>query len=108
MAHFFISERRKHMGGTLTYWVDDGKDRLVPLRLTICSDGDGRKESLAGLRRKRLARILREAQMQGVRLSYRDLGMIMLTSRATLKRDVTHLRGLGVDVPVSRAGGNGR
>jgi hypothetical protein len=96
------------MGGTLTYWVDDGKDRLVPLRLTIGSEGGGRRQSLAGLRRKRLARILREAQVQGIRLTYRDLGMIMLTSRATLKRDVTYLRGQGVEVPVSGTGGKGR
>lgn len=88
------------MVGTLIYWVPEGTDRFRQLKLTVCSDDDGLAEGLAGRRRRMLCRILREASVQGVNLSYRDLCMIMLSSKSTLKRDVNYLRGLGVDIPI--------
>jgi hypothetical protein len=88
------------MNGTLTYWVAEGENRLRLLKLTVCADGEGQECGVAELRRKRLSRILREALAQGARLSYRDLSIIMLTSKATLKRDVSHLREQGVEVPL--------
>jgi hypothetical protein len=97
------------MSGKLTYWVNDGKDRFRALKLTVCEDVDFQNTlGLSDQRRKRLIRILEEAFHQGARLSYRDLSMIMLTSKATLKRDVSYLRSIGV--PVELAGthkGNG-
>lgn len=93
------------MSGTLVYWVSEGENRLRSLRLTLCADEDGRGGSLAELRRKRLRRILDEALAQGARLNYRDLGMIMLASRATLKRDVSCLRRRGVEVNIGRTAG---
>ena len=92
------------MNGTLTYWVPEGGNRLRSLRLTVCAETDGSCASLMDLRRRRLSRILGEAVAQGARLSYRDLSMIMLTSKATLKRDVSHLRSQGVDVPMGNGG----
>jgi hypothetical protein len=50
---------------------------------------------LAGLRRHRLERLTREAYDQGALLSYEDLAMILTTSPATVKRDVTFLRRQG-------------
>jgi|Deesub1362A_J573_1020465.scaffolds.fasta_scaffold00004_413 Fic family protein len=88
------------MSGTLIYWAKDGSNRFKSLRLTVCSEEDRHSRSLASLRRKRLSRILNEALTQGARLSYSDLCMIMLASKATLKRDVSHLRRLGMEVPL--------
>lgn len=83
------------MSGTLTYWVQDGKRNLKAVQLTVFSHDDLGVNGVADLRRRRLGRIVQEAIWQGARLSYRDLGMIMLTSKATLKRDMSHLRRLG-------------
>ena len=88
------------MSGTLIYWVKDGENTLRSLRLTVCAEDDRLSNGLAARRRKRLNRILQEALRQGARLSYRDLSMIMLSSKATLKRDVSHLRNLGMDIPL--------
>jgi hypothetical protein len=94
-----------NMRGTLTYWVPEGQNRLRLLKLTVCAE-DGEQEcGVAELRRRRISRILSEALEQGARLSYRDLSMIMLTSKATLKRDVSLLREQGVEIPL---GGNGK
>lgn len=89
------------MGGTLTYWVPDGENRLKSLKLTVCAEGEG-SFGVGELRRRRLSRILSEAVAQGARLSYRDLSIIMLASRATLKRDVSRLRDQGVVLPLGR------
>jgi hypothetical protein len=92
------------MKGTLTYWVSEGKNRLRLLKLTVCADDGGLDCGIGELRRKKLSRILDEALAQGVRLSYSDLSMIMLTSKATLKRDVSRLREQGVDIRMGERG----
>jgi hypothetical protein len=92
------------MSGTLTYWVSEGENRLKSLKLTVCTEDESPDCGVVKLRRKRLSRILGEAVAQGARLSYSDLSMIMLTSRATLKRDVSHLRGQGVEIPIGERG----
>ncbi|MDP2166843.1 MAG: DUF1670 domain-containing protein [Thermodesulfovibrionales bacterium] len=91
------------MSGTLTYWVSTGGNKLMSLRLTVCTADDRRSIGLADLRRRKLSRLLNEALMQGARLSYKDLSLIMLTSKATLKRDVSYLRRLGMDMPLKGA-----
>lgn len=83
------------MSGTLTYWVSDGKNSLKTVKLTVTLREDMAAGGVAEMRRLRLGRIIQEAIGQGARLSYRDLAMIMLTSRATLKRDMSHLRRIG-------------
>lgn len=88
------------MSGTLTYWVSLGDNRLMSVRLTLCSEDDRDTRGLADLRRRRLSRLLNEARLQGARLSYKDLSLIMLTSKATLKRDVSYLKGLGMEIPL--------
>jgi hypothetical protein len=80
------------MRGKLIYPVPDGADRLKLLRLTVCSDDDGMAGGLASQRRRRLVRILSEASGQGAVLSYRDLSMIMLASKSTIKRDLKLIR----------------
>jgi hypothetical protein len=90
------------MSGTLIYWVKDSENTLRSLRLTVCAEDDRPGNGLAEMRRKRLNRLLQEALKQGARLSYRDLSIIMLSSKATLKRDVSYLRNLGMDIPLGR------
>jgi hypothetical protein len=90
------------MSGTLTYLVPDGADRFKMLRLTVCADEDGEARGLAVQRRKRLSRILSEASGQGAKLSYRDLSIIMLASKSTLKRDLKYLRRHGLDAPMGQ------
>lgn len=92
------------MSGTLTYWVMEGKNRLRSLKLTVCAEDEISNYGVVKLRRKRLSRILSEAVAQGVKLSYKDLSIIMLTSKATLKRDVSHLRGQGLEMPIGGRG----
>ena len=89
------------MSGTLTYWVHDGKNSLKSLRLTLLSEED-HGAGVAVTRRKRLGRIIEEAIWQGAKLSYHDLGMIMLTSKATLKRDMNYLRRSGMLISTPR------
>ncbi len=91
------------MAGILTYWVQEGDNRLRALKLTVCAEDEG-SSGVADLRRRRLSRILAEALAQGARLSYKDLGIIMLTSKATLKRDISHLRGQGVELQLRGKG----
>ncbi|MDA8169156.1 MAG: DUF1670 domain-containing protein [Nitrospiraceae bacterium] len=88
------------MSGVLVYWVPDGKDRMRSLKLTVCTDED--RGGVSSVRRKRLSRLLNEAARQGGRLSYRDLSMIMLASKATLKRDVSYLKRMGFEIPMGR------
>lgn len=90
------------MDGTMTYWKRDAENGFKELRLTVMSEGEKEQSGLSALRRRMLMRILSEARNQGARLTYSDLSVIMLSSRATLKRDVGYLRSLGHEVPVGR------
>jgi len=93
------------MKGTLTYWVKDKEDVYRSVKLTVCEDSDLEVGGLGERRRRCIIRLIGEAERQGVRLSYADLGMILLSSRATLKRDLSNLRGMGY---VIQLGGKGR
>lgn len=88
------------MSGTLVYWVPDDGSRLTALKLTVCSKEDN--GGVPSARRKRLSRIILEANSQGAKLSYRDLSLILLTSKATLKRDINYLKRHGLH-PAERA-----
>jgi hypothetical protein len=85
------------MSGRLIYKVVDGH-RFKELRLTVCNEEDQDIRSLSELRRKRIMRILHEAKEQGYLLSYKDLNLILLSSIATLKRDISYLRREGMEV----------
>lgn len=79
------------MKGNLVYWRREGRDRMQTLNLTYCCEGDldlMNSAGLAELRRQRATRLMEEASRQGARLSYRDLSLILLASRSTLKRDM--------------------
>ena len=85
--------------GKVEYSVNNGGARR--LRLTLVGQGDEdtlRQDGLAGLRRKRIVRLTDEAQEQGVLLGYKDLADLLLTSMATLKRDVNFLEEMGHSV----------
>ncbi|MDA8104003.1 MAG: DUF1670 domain-containing protein [Nitrospiraceae bacterium] len=76
---------------SLVYWMREGSERLKSLKLTYCCDNDIEvlnRSGLAELRRHRMLRLMEEAEKQGARLTYRDLSLILLTSRSTLKRDM--------------------
>jgi hypothetical protein len=71
------------------------------LKLTLVGQGDEeilRQEGLAALRRKRIIRLTREAMKQGVLFTYDDLSGLLLTSLATLKRDVCWIEKQGKTV----------
>ncbi|MDP2166844.1 MAG: DUF1670 domain-containing protein [Thermodesulfovibrionales bacterium] len=72
------------------------------LNLTLVGQNDDaalREGGLAGLRRRRIIRLTNEAARQGALLSYEDLAGLLLTSLATLKRDIGHLEKEGHAVP---------
>jgi hypothetical protein len=91
------------MKSILTYWVLEGKQRYKPVRLTVFSENDTDAHTQSEFRRLRLKRILAEALQQDARLGYSDLEMILLSSRATIKRDIRFLRDSGVDVNFKRS-----
>ncbi len=95
----------RDMKGILTYWVRNGADSLKSVKLTLCNEDDLSIDSTSEMRRMRLVRILDESRNQDVRLSHGDLSMILLVSRATVKRDLSHLRELGLVAP--NGGGDG-
>lgn len=71
------------------------------LKLTLIGDGDEevlRQRGLAGLRRERILRLTKEAVSQGTLLSYEDIAGLLLTSIATLKRDVRNLEAQGYSI----------
>ena len=94
------------MQGRLIYKIEDGH-RLMSLSLTVCHEDDLNHVSLSELRRKRIIRLLKEAKEQGYLLSYKDLNLILLSSLATLKRDISYLRKQGIEVFIKNGNGNG-
>jgi hypothetical protein len=85
--------------GVLFYWASEGKNRLKKITLTLTASDDDLvlAEGLSGLRRRR-----REAREQGAPLSYADLSALLLSSLATLKRDIVELRKQGIEVPLRK------
>lgn len=68
------------------------------VNLTLIGQGDEdilMREGIRGLRLKRIERITNEAFEQGSPLSYEDLSALLLTSLATLKRDVVCIESRG-------------
>jgi hypothetical protein len=72
----------------------------VALELTVAADQQLlRERGLAAMRRQRLARLARQAQVQGALLTVEDLAYLTCSSTATVKRDLAACRGEGVAVP---------
>ena len=72
----------------------------MALELTAPADQEVlREKGLAAMRRQRLARLARQAQVQGALLTVEDLAYLTCSSTATVKRDVAACRGDGVAVP---------
>jgi hypothetical protein len=77
-----------------------GSEEVI-LRLTLVSDDDEKTLQSGGIRHlrlRRIARLTKEAADHGVLLGYEDLSMLLLTSLATLKRDVSCLEAKGLEV----------
>lgn len=84
--------------------------RPKPLTLTLIDHGDeGLLDSkgLRALRHRRIMRLTSEASEQGVLLSYDDLSALLLTSLATLKRDISYLETRGLVVMLKGRRKNG-
>lgn len=83
----------------------------VKLILTLIGHEDEealRDKGLAGLRRDRVLRLTMEAKEQGAMLGYEDLCGLLLTSLATLKRDISTLEQQGYAVPLRGRKKNGK
>jgi Protein of unknown function (DUF1670) len=72
----------------------------VALELATAQDrGTLRDAGLAEMRQGRLARLARQAQVQGGLLTVEDLAYLTCSSTATVKRDLAECRANGVAVP---------
>jgi hypothetical protein len=72
----------------------------VALELASTEDRDRlRDKGLAAMRQGRLARLARQAQVQGGLLTVEDLAYLTCSSTATVKRDLASCRDNGVAVP---------
>jgi hypothetical protein len=87
--------------GKIEYTCRDrgnGGSTLRTLQLTLVGLEDKdilAKRGVKGLRLNRIMRLTAEAAEQGCLLSYEDLSALLLTSLATLKRDISFLEKTG-------------
>ncbi len=77
------------------------KCERLPISLTLYTGDDlvAAKEGMAALRQLRIQRMTEEAYEQGALLTHEDLGYLLSSSLATVKRDVRRLRQQGNMVP---------
>jgi len=71
-----------------------GRQTVTPLNLTLIGHADEDvfvKKGVRELRHVRIVRLTQEAETQGCLLGYDDLSALLLTSVATLKRDICYL-----------------
>jgi Protein of unknown function (DUF1670) len=76
--------------------------RKVQVAIELAVPGDQevlRTAGLAAMRQQRLARLARQAQVQGGLLTVEDLAYLTCSSTATVKRDLAECRANGVAVP---------
>jgi len=78
------------MRAVLHYRAREGRNTYRMVDLTFC--GEEECSSIGSLRRKRLERLIAEAERQNVHLSYQDMSLILSTSPSTIKRDLKLLR----------------
>lgn len=79
------------MGGKLIWYVKGDKDTIRSIKLSLCCEDEEevlKEKGIGELRRRRLLRVLKETSSQGVKLTYTDLTLILLTSKSTIKRDL--------------------
>ena len=79
-----------------------GACRKVQVSLELATSEDRetlRTRGLAAMRRGRLARLARQAQVQGGLLTVEDLAYLTCSSTATVKRDLAACRAAGTAVP---------
>lgn len=79
------------MKGIIVYRVNHRFSKRRSLELTLCGEDEAsavQKYSLARRRRQRIISLISEASLQGERLTYKDLSLLLLTSKATIKRDL--------------------
>jgi len=97
--------------GELCYLAVDAKEppgkpivacRKVQVRLELAASEDAealRGQGLAAMRERRLARLARQARVQGALLTVEDLAWLTCSSPATVKRDLARLRSRDEAVP---------
>lgn len=91
--------------------LNNGSRSVKKLKLTLIGLEDKDlflKKGVRALRLNRIMRLTKEAEQQGCLLSYEDLSALLLTSLATLKRDVSFLDkwGQAVNLKGRRKTGN--
>lgn len=100
----------KNDSGQLTYLAVSGASpagrplaecQRVALKLSLYTPDDlvALGQGVAAVRQARIARLTEEAYEQGGLLSHEDLACLLSSSLATIKRDVSQLRGQGINVP---------
>ena len=90
--------------------LNNGSRSVRKLKLTLIGLEDKDlflKKGVRALRLNRIMRLTREAEQQGCLLSYEDLSALLLTSLATLKRDVSFLDKCGYFVNLKGRRKNG-
>ncbi len=79
--------------GKIVYGIQKGDAITRVVNLSLDHEGTEKKgTSLAELRRERMKSLMNEAATQGVKLSQKDLSLLLLSSKATIKRDMKILR----------------
>jgi len=76
--------------------------RKVQVALELATGEDQQalgSKGLAAMRQGRLARLARQAQLQGGLLTVEDLAYVTCSSPATVKRDLAQCRAIGIAVP---------
>jgi DNA-binding MarR family transcriptional regulator len=99
-VEYILSETRSSMGHP-----------ALKLKLTLIGQGDYealKSVGLAELRRRRILRLLDEAMEQGSLLGYSDLCALLLSSLATVKRDIKLLEKRGYLLPLRGKRKNGK
>ena len=94
---------KKQLVGKIVYAFRPHKEpaSIRTILLTLIDEQDDdvlQEEGLRGLRLRRIVRLAREAECQGAPLGYDDLSRLLLTSLATLKRDVACLESSGEEI----------
>jgi len=94
--------------GQAVFWAVSAKEgpsipindcAQVKVILTMFSKEDLKQDCVPDLRRSKILRMSKEAFSQGALLSQEDLAAILCVDNRTIRRDVAHLKGKGINVP---------
>jgi hypothetical protein len=105
ISDYFLQHAEVELGaGQCQYLaVDENEPAGKPVKLTLHNPEEDlpvyKKSGLHGLRQHKIVRITNEAIDQGGVLSYEDIAFILTCSVITIKRDMSHMRKMGIILP---------